>query len=143
MLIDLEEGSGRALVMEIIESNHLFKRSKAKSLMRLEYVLSDVDARKRGEKLRLELTPREQCRHYVELNGGKATLVTRQDFDSSFDGSEFMDGPFMDDFGSGHGEPYKPNRQAYGKLKSGLLVYAELSESFQKKTEELFESMSE
>ena len=41
--------------------------------MGLEYVLSEVDVEREKENLRLELAPREHCRHYVGLNGGNAT----------------------------------------------------------------------
>ncbi len=101
--------------------------------MGLEYKLSDIES----EKLRLELSPRNHCRDYVREKGGKATLIAKEEFDSHCDNREFSEGPFKDRFGDGYGEPYKPNRQAFGTLKSGIVVYCELSQAFKEKCKAL------
>jgi len=110
--------------------------------MGLEYNLGEIEPKEKVEDLKLELSPRNQCRDYVRLNGGKATLIPRSEFDAHFIKKKFADGPFMDSFGDGN-EPYNPNRQGYGRLKSGLIVYCETSEAFKEKSEELLELFRE
>ena len=83
--------------------------------MRLEYNLGKLTREGKLNDLRLELAPRGQCRGYVIDRGGKATLVTREEFDSYYYKKEFVDGPNKDSFGDAPGEPYYPNRQAFGK----------------------------
>ena len=109
--------------------------------MGLEYELSDVRNEETLRDLRLELSPRNQCRDYVSENGGKATLILKKDFDNHYRKNEFEDGPFKDNFGDDTGEPYMPNRQIFGKLKSGLIVYCESSDAFKEKSEELLKSI--
>jgi hypothetical protein len=55
-------------------------------------------------------------------------LLTRQEFDELFYEDAFIIGPFRDSFGDDDGEPYIPERQAFGQLKDGRYVYAELTE---------------
>jgi hypothetical protein len=105
--------------------------------MGLEYDLSETEGLERLKDLKLELSPRYQCRNYVRENNGKATLIKKEEFDLFYKNKEFSDGPFKESFGDGYGEPYNPDRQAFGKLKSGLVVYCELSENFKKKTDDL------
>ena len=111
--------------------------------MRLEYKLSNIEPKEKKEDLRLELAPRNQCRNYVGKNGGEATLITKKEFDDHYNKRKFLEGPFKDNFGDDYGEPYNPNRQAFGKLDSGLVIYCELSDGHQKKTNELFELINE
>ncbi|MBR9706535.1 hypothetical protein GOV14_05855 [Candidatus Pacearchaeota archaeon] len=85
----------------------------------------------------IELSPRHQCKMYVQSNGGTAILVTQQDFDSYMKENKFEDGPFRDSFGDGSLEPYNPYRQAFGKLNIGKIVYCELSEELKQKSEKL------
>ena len=109
--------------------------------MRLEYNLASVKKAEELEDFKLELAPRNQCKIYVEEHGGKATLLERKDFDDHYKNKKFSDGPYKDGFGDGYGEPYNPNRQGFGKLKSGLVVYCETSEVFKEKTAELFKKL--
>jgi len=95
------------------------------------------------KELRAELSPRNQCRGYVAKNRGKAILVTREEFDSYLGNNDFLEGPFKDSFGDGYGEPYNPDRQAFGKLKSDLVVYCELSKEYQEKYLKLLELCDE
>ena len=110
--------------------------------MGIEYKLSDIEPAKKNKDFRIELAPRNQCRKYVSENGGEATLITKKEFDKHCKSAEFSDRPYRDNFGDGNGEPYNPNRQAFGKLDSGLVVYCELSDEHQKKTKDLFESIN-
>lgn len=91
----------------------------------------------RLRELKLELSPRHYCRNYVQENGGRAELLEKEVFDSFSKRREFTDGPFKETFGDGYGEPYNPNRQAFGKLKNGNVVYCELSTSSKEKVKEL------
>ena len=101
--------------------------------MGLEYCLAEVSQTQELQELRLELAPRNQCRAYVQDNGGKAELLKKEEFDSHYRAKDFIDGPFIDNFGSDPGEPYNPNRQAFGKLREEKVVYCELSEAHQEK----------
>ncbi len=47
---------------------------------------------------------------------------TKFDLYCNYDG--FMDGPHVSSFGDGMGEPYNPNREAWGTLKDGTKVWA-------------------
>ena len=107
--------------------------------MRLEYNLSETYL----ENLRIELEPRNQCRNYVQENGGKALLIKKEELDSYILKKEFLDGPYIDSFGDGYGEPYNPNRQAFGKLKNDLIVYCELSKDYCKKAHEILSQVSD
>jgi len=104
--------------------------------MGIEYNLANQEPSKGIASLREELAPRNQCERYVIKQGGLATLIPKQDFDEKAIKNEFTDGPFIDTFGNGN-EPYNPNRQAFGKLNSGLVVYCELSNEYKKKSDEL------
>ena len=108
--------------------------------MELVYNLSEIVESAALKELKLELAPRNQCRNYIQKNDGKAALIIKKDFDLHYKNKEFLDGPFTDTFGDCYGEPYNPNRQAFGKLKIGKVVYCELSDVNQKKTTELLKS---
>lgn len=108
--------------------------------MGLKYNLSEIIDIEKIHELRLELAPRNQCRNYVLENGGKAELVSKPEFDSFYKNRDFIDGPYKDNFGDSYGDPYNPNRQAFGKLKKGDIIYCELSEAFQEKTKKLLEA---
>lgn len=118
------------------------------NIMGLEYNLfkiteSEITEFEKLKELKIELAPRNQCKLYVQDNGGKAQLIEKQELDSYYHQKEFLDGPNKDSFGDGYGEPYNPNRQAFGKLKTGVIVYCELSEDYCKKTKELLRKINE
>ena len=98
--------------------------------MRLEYNLFNcTDSKERVEDLKSELEPRNQCRGYVTKNGGVAVLITLREFKEYCRKNQFSkEGPLRDSFGDGYGHPYSPFRQAFGRLKSGEIVYCELSD---------------
>jgi len=73
-------------------------------------------------------TPRHNCLNYcTEHGGGHGECLPKAEFDKLLDEGAFVDGPFRETFGSGHGEPYNPNRQAFGRLKDGRVVFMELN----------------
>ena len=93
-----------------------------------------------------ELQPRNSCRNYVLSHGGRTALIRKEDFDSHYYEKNFEDGPHREGFGDGEGEPYNPNRQAFGKLKVGtksepLVVYCELSPGNSKKADTLLDTL--
>ena len=92
-----------------------------------------------AEKLR-EIMPRHQCEYYVNTHGGESVLLTKSLFDDLFRKEEFAEGPHKDSFGDGN-EPYNPDRQAFGTLKDGRVVYCELSEKMQEKVKVYLESL--
>ena len=98
-----------------------------------KYNLSELAGIEELQKLKLELAPRNQCRNYVQENGGVAELLEKKEFDTHYKKRGFIKGPFKETFGDDYGEPYNPNRQAFGKLKRGNVVYCELSDGNQKK----------
>lgn len=53
------------------------------------------------------------------------TEMTREEFNKLVEDG-FKDGPWMETFGDGYGEPYNPHRQAYGVTKDGRGVYAQV-----------------
>lgn len=61
------------------------------------------------------------------LRGRKAVQLPKAEFDRLAKAVGFIEGPFRDTFGDGYGEPYNPNRQAFGRLRDGRLVFAELT----------------
>lgn len=65
------------------------------------------------------------CRGAVEA-AGKAPLeqMAKAEFDTACRAGQFAEGPVVDSFGDGPGEPYNPNRQAWGKLTTGGWVWA-------------------
>jgi len=103
----------------------------------LEYRLSELEGIEELQELKVELAPRNQCRNYVQENRGKAELLEKEEFDSYYKKKEFIDGPFKKRFGDDYGEPYNPNRQAFGRIKSGIVVYCELSKANQEKVKKL------
>ena len=54
--------------------------------------------------------------------------IPRAEFDEQAKQGGFRDGPCRDSFGDGYGEPYNPNRQAFGILRNGRAVYTALYE---------------
>lgn len=78
--------------------------------------------------------PRGACKIYMIKSGSEtdAVLLTKAAFDKKASDGEFADGPFRDSFGDGYGEPYNPFRQAFGKLKNGMLVFCELNKKLDK-----------
>jgi hypothetical protein len=50
--------------------------------------------------------------------------IKKSEFDELVKNKQFSDGPYLDTFGDGYGEPYNPNRHAWGKLKNGKEVWA-------------------
>ena len=110
--------------------------------MGLIYKLSEIDKLKSLEDLRIKLAPRDECRNYVQENGGEALLIKKEELNSHVLQKEFLDGPYMNSFGDGYGEPYNQNRQAFGKLKNDLIVYCELSEYYCEKTHKILSQVS-
>jgi hypothetical protein len=89
----------------------------------------------------VQFFPRNQCRDYVKRRGGKARLVLKITFDSFCRSKCFFDGPYTERFGDGYGKPYNPNRQAFGTLNSGEVVYCEMSQENQGELEEFLKLM--
>ncbi len=102
--------------------------------MGLEYRLSELVEIEESNELKLELAPRNQCLNYVQENGGISELLEKDEFDAHYKNGDFVEGPFRETLGDGAGEPYNPNRQSFGKLKLGNVVYCELSALNQQKT---------
>ena len=48
--------------------------------------------------------------------------ISRKEFDRLFDAEQWADGPHMERFGDGYGEPYRPYRSCWGTLSSGRKV---------------------
>lgn len=94
----------------------------------------------RAEMLR-EIMPRNQCRHYIGAR--EAVLLTKKAFDELYYAGAFAEGegPHKDNFGSGYGEPYNPDRQAFGTLKDGRIVYCEISSKMQEKVKKYLDSL--
>lgn len=90
-------------------------------------------------KLLEELSPRGACEAFVSERKGKAILVTKENFDEMVGRGDFSVGPFKDKFGDGPGEPYNPNRQAFGIAKDGKAYYCELTPSLNEKAKEYLE----
>lgn len=115
--------------------------------MSLEYDLRDsVDeshSTRELKELKLRFAPRNQCKEYILENGGVATLVKKEDFDFRTKRNLCSDGPYMDRFGDSYGEPYNPERQAFGKLRNGKIIYCELLKENQKGVERLFRLLDE
>jgi hypothetical protein len=72
--------------------------------------------------------PRHNCLQFVREHGGVHTQISKSAFDAKAKAKDFEIGPFRDSFGDGPGDPYNPNRQAFGTLKTGEVVWCELSE---------------
>lgn len=73
-----------------------------------------------------ETKPRYSCEHYFFKRGIVPVAVPKKEFDVLMNEPGFVDGPFVETFGDGYGEPYNPNRQAFGELKDGRGVFCEL-----------------
>ena len=52
------------------------------------------------------------------------TIINNQEFDDYARNRSFSDGPFIESFGDGYGEPYYPNRWIWGTLIDGRKVKA-------------------
>ncbi len=52
--------------------------------------------------------------------------IAKTDFDSLAREKEFAEGPFMESFGDGYGDPYNPNRTIFGTLKDDRKVKSKL-----------------
>lgn len=65
-------------------------------------------------------TPRDHALSYGAYNS-----LPKDEFDELVKSKQFSDGPFLSAFGDGYGEPYNPNRQAFGTLKDGRKVFTE------------------
>ena len=50
--------------------------------------------------------------------------LTIKEFNDLCRKKQFKEGPFIEDFGSGYGEPYNPNRYVKGILKNGKKVWS-------------------
>lgn len=105
--------------------------------MSLEYNLNDLNQEEQLKELKLDLAPRNQCREYVLENRGTAHLIEKREFDELVRNKQFVEGPFKDAIGDGYGDPYNPNRQAFGTLKDGRVIYCELSHANQKKVKNI------
>ncbi len=66
--------------------------------------------------------PRKECRKYQEKYG-EAELITRDEFDRHHQFHMFEDGPYK--------TKEIEEKQAYGKLKNGRIVYCELGDKMQ------------
>jgi hypothetical protein len=67
--------------------------------------------------------PRGECKKYQEKNKIKAELVTKDEFDTHHRFHDFIDGP--------HKTDNFEEKQAYGKIKDGRIIYCELDEKMQ------------
>jgi hypothetical protein len=67
--------------------------------------------------------PRKECKKYQEQNKKKAELITREEFGRYHQFHMFEDGP--------HKTKHFEERQAYGKLKDGRIIYCELEDKLQ------------
>ncbi len=92
--------------------------------------------------LESELAPRGSCKDYIYEKGGNAELITKEEFDDHYNQENFKKRPFEESFGDGPMDPYSPERQAYGQLNSGTVVYCELSKANREKTSQLIELLS-
>lgn len=50
--------------------------------------------------------------------------ITKDEFDKAALNKEFQRGPVISTFGDHEGDPYRPNRQAFGIMKNGRKVRA-------------------
>lgn len=50
--------------------------------------------------------------------------VSKATFDAHYRDGDFVGDPMISNFGDGYGEPYNPNREAWGVLKDGTKVWA-------------------
>lgn len=110
--------------------------------MGLRYGLSELAEIEELQKLKLELSPRNNCKNYVQGNRGMAELLEKEEFDAHYKKKNFIEGPFKETLGDGYGEPYNPDRQAFGKLRKGLVVYCELSDFKQHRVKILLEKIA-
>lgn len=71
--------------------------------------------------------PRYSCREYFLVQRiAKPRSLSKEKFDRLIGQKQFKDGPFVEQFGKGYGEPYNPWTQVFGILKDGRGVYCEL-----------------
>ena len=70
--------------------------------------------------------PQNDCLEYLLRNGCKnERFIPKDEFDVMARDGLFDDGPYIDTFGDGYGQPYRPRRQVFGKLKTGEFVYSQ------------------
>jgi hypothetical protein len=72
--------------------------------------------------------PRNQCKRFMADRKATGVPLPKAEFDALARSRSFAVGPYRDSFGDGPGEPYQPDRQAFGELKDGRCVYCELTE---------------
>lgn len=71
------------------------------------------------------MTENLPCLEAVAAAGAMPLMqVSKAAFDAAYDEGHFADPPRMEAFGDGYGEPYRPNRQAWGQLLDGSWVWA-------------------
>ena len=67
----------------------------------------------------------DAARMYFACEGVETfKCISAEDFDAAFKANRFNGEPKLDSFGDRYGEPYNPNRAAYGVLKDGTGVWA-------------------
>lgn len=69
---------------------------------------------------------KNHCYSYCLKKNTVAIELNIEEFNNFCKTDQFGDGPFKDSFGDGYGEPYNPDRQVFGTLKDGRVVYADL-----------------
>jgi hypothetical protein len=90
--------------------------------------------RREGETVNKEI--RHQCAHFMQEKTLLSTIcLPKSEFDDLYKRRVFVDGPYRDSFGDNSGEPYTPDRQAFGLISgpingSYVGVYCEISSSF-------------
>lgn len=52
------------------------------------------------------------------------TQISKAELDAHYKAGDFAEQPQVSGFGDGPGEPYNPNREAWGTLKDGRQVWA-------------------
>ena len=72
----------------------------------------------------IRFAPRNRCAEYFDEKRRIGILTTLEQF-KEFKKQGFSYGPVIDVFGGGN-DPHNPNRQAFGRLNSGELIYCEL-----------------
>ena len=73
--------------------------------------------------------PRGDCLRWLAENRATgAVRLPKRPFDAFVGAGAFDEGPPAGTSGRGYGEPYCPDRQAWGRLKDGRYVYCELNE---------------
>ncbi len=120
---------GKGLYCKHIKAILLFEKLKNHYEIEATPIKKDIELIL--EKPQKELCPFCNSENLIKSGIRKTVLGEKQ----------FVDGPYRDNFGSGHGEPYNPDRQAFGKLKDGRVVYCELSKAMQEKVSHHLEAI--